>query len=120
MASVACHPAEEVNHGLRYLLHRLAGGIVVLAVTLDYFCPATPRPATRHSGLAGDSASQAQITLLRQQMGLDQPLSTATGLSGRGCFQGDLGWSLIGGRAVSQLRGSGCLHVQLAVTRRSR
>ncbi len=88
----------------QHLLRRLVGaGLVLLAVSFITFVALATAPGDAASALVGDSASQEQMTLLRQSMGLDLPLFVRYQAYLGGVLQGDLGRSLVGNRAVSQL-----------------
>jgi ABC-type dipeptide/oligopeptide/nickel transport system permease component len=89
----------------RHLLRRLGGTVVVLLiVSFVVFTALDVTPGDAAEGLVGETASQEQLDALRHEMGLDAPLlarywSFLSGLLSRG----DLGRSLITGRAVSDL-----------------
>ena len=75
----------------QHILRRLVGtGFVLLAVSFITFMALATAPGDAASGLVGDSASQEQITLPRQSMGLDQPLVARYQAYLAGVFQGDL------------------------------
>jgi len=88
----------------QHLLRRLLGaGLVLLAVSFITFVALATAPGDAAVAAAGDSATHEQMTLLRQSMGLDLPLFVRYQAYLGGVLQGDLGRSLIGQRAVSQL-----------------
>lgn len=89
----------------RFLLRRLGGAFLVLiAVSFITFTALTAAPGDAASGLVGDGATQEQVDLLRQSMGLDLPLLTRYGqFISRLVSHGDLGRSLVGNRPVSRL-----------------
>ena len=88
----------------QHLLRRLVGaGLVLLAVSYITILALATAPGEAARALVGDSASQEQMTLLRQSMGLDLPLFVRYQAYLGGVLQGDLGRSLVGNRAVSQL-----------------
>ena len=89
----------------RHLLRRLGGTLVVLlAVSFITFAALAATPGDTATALVGDSASLEQLDLLRQQMGLDQPLLARYGrFAGNLVLRGDLGESLVSGREVGDL-----------------
>ncbi len=88
-----------------YLLRRLAGAVVVLAaVSLAVFVALTYVPGDAADSLLGESASAGQLAALRQEMGLDDPLPLRYARFVEGVvLRGDLGHSVVSGRAVSDL-----------------
>lgn len=88
----------------QHLLRRLIGaGLVLLAVSFITFLALATAPGDAASALVGDTASQEQLALVRQSMGLDLPLLVRYQAYLGGVLQGDMGRSLIGQRPVSQL-----------------
>jgi ABC-type dipeptide/oligopeptide/nickel transport system permease component len=89
----------------RHLLRRLGGTVaVLLIVSFVVFVALDVAPGDAAEGLVGETASQEQLDAVRREMGLDDPLLERywrflSGLLSRG----DLGQSLITGRAVSDL-----------------
>jgi ABC-type dipeptide/oligopeptide/nickel transport system permease component len=90
---------------LRFIARRLAGALVVLlAVSFLTFALLDVVPGDAAQTLVGDTASAAQMAQLRQQMGLDRPLLSRYGsYLSAALLHGDLGRSLISGRAVTGL-----------------
>jgi len=89
---------------IRYLLQRLAGGIMVLvAISLVTFLLLEQAPGDAAEALVGESASAAQLAAARHQMGLDVPLLRRYADFIAGIVQGDLGRSLVSGRPVTTL-----------------
>jgi ABC-type dipeptide/oligopeptide/nickel transport system permease component len=89
----------------RHLPRRLAGTLITLIVVgFVTFIALDATPGDAASALVGESASHAQLQILRAQMGLDQPLVAryATFLANL-VARGDLGQSLVNQRAVNQL-----------------
>ncbi|MBI5651144.1 MAG: ABC transporter permease [Chloroflexi bacterium] len=89
----------------RHLARRLAGTLITLIVVgFVTFVALDATPGDAASALIGESASQAQLQVLRAQMGLDQPLVAryATFLTNL-VSRGNLGQSLVNSRAVSGL-----------------
>lgn len=88
----------------QHLLRRLIGaGLVLLAVSFITFLALATAPGDAATALVGDTASQEQLALVRQSMGLDLPLLVRYQAYLGGVLQGDMGRSLIGQRPVSQL-----------------
>lgn len=88
-----------------YLLRRLAGAVLVLAgVSLAVFVALTYVPGDAADSLLGESASAGQLAALRQELGLDEalPVRYARFVAGM-VLHGDLGRSVVSGRAVSDL-----------------
>ncbi len=86
----------------QHLLRRLVGaGLVLLAVSFITFVALATAPGDAASALVGDSASQEQMTLLRQSMGLDLPLWEQFFIYVRDALQGDLGTSIRTGQSVT-------------------
>jgi ABC-type dipeptide/oligopeptide/nickel transport system permease component len=88
-----------------YLLRRLVGaGLVLAAVSLAVFVALTYVPGDAADSLLGESASAGQLAALRQEMGLDEalPVRYARFVAGV-VLHGDLGRSVVSGRAVSDL-----------------
>ncbi len=92
---------------VNYLLRRLAGAVLVLAgVSLAVFVALTYVPGDAADTLLGESASAGQMAALRQELGLDEPLPVRYGRFVAGVLlRGDLGRSVVNGRAVSDLLG---------------
>lgn len=90
---------------IHHLLRRLAGmGLVLLAVSFVTFAALAAAPGDAAGAMVGDSASAEQMALLRQSLGLDGPLLVRyQSFIGDLLLRGDLGWSLVSGRPVSQL-----------------
>src|SRR5512143_77816 len=90
---------------LRHLARRLAGTVLALAaVSLITFVALADTPGDAASAIAGETASAAQLQALRAQMGLDAPLWTRYASFASGLvLRGDLGRSLVSGRAVGDL-----------------
>ncbi len=90
---------------LRFLIRRLLGAVVVLAVvSFLTFVLLDLAPGDAAQALAGDGATADQVAALRHTMGLDAPLAVrylrfASGIVTRG----DLGRSLVSGQPVTQL-----------------
>jgi peptide/nickel transport system permease protein len=86
---------------VRYAIGRIAYAISLIAATiflsfvLFHLVPADPARIA-----LGPNASQAQVAALRVQLGLDQPWPVQLAGYLRALFRGDLGRSLIDGRAV--------------------
>lgn len=86
---------------MRYAIGRIAYAISLIAATiflsfvLFHLVPADPARIA-----LGPNASQAQVAALRVQLGLDQPWPVQLAGYLRALFRGDLGRSLIDGRAV--------------------
>lgn len=80
---------------LAYLMSRLAGFIgVLLAMSFIVFCLQSVIPADPARALAGPSAPAATIELLRQKLGLDDPIPVQYGRFIERLAQGDLGVSV--------------------------
>lgn len=90
---------------LIFLLKRIGGAAaVMLAVSFLTFVLLGLAPGDAAHTLVGDTASAEQIAALRQSMGLDDPLLMRYGrFVAAAVFEGDLGRSLVSGRAVSTL-----------------
>jgi len=88
----------------RELANRLFGMVAALvAVSLVTFLALATIPGDAASAMVGDSASQEQLTSLREQMGLDVSLPERYLAFAAGVLRGDLGRSLVSGRPVSSL-----------------
>ncbi len=87
-----------------HLVRRLLGAaLVLLAVTAVTFFSLTAAPGDAAAGLIGETASPEQLARFRAELGLDRPalvryVDFLTGLA-----TGDLGESLVSGRAVTDL-----------------
>ena len=78
--------------------------LVLLAVSFIIFVALDVTPGDAAQGLVGDSASQEQLDALRSEMGLDVPLlSRYFSFLSTLLTRGELGESLITGRAVTTL-----------------
>ncbi len=88
-----------------YLLRRMVGAILVLvAVSFAVFVALTYVPGDAAESLVGENASAEQLAAVRQEFGLDAPLPVRYARFIAGVVtQGDLGRSLVSGRAVSDL-----------------
>lgn len=81
---------------------RIVGFVGVLFVlSLMIFVLARVVPGDPARIALGPSASQAQVDAMRQEMGLDRPLAEQYATYVWNALQGDLGRSLISGRAVT-------------------
>ena len=80
---------------LSYIIRRLLGVIPVMVVvgvfvfSLLHLAPGDPAAI-----IAGDTATQADITRIRTSLGLDRPLLEQFGSWGWATLQGDLGVSM--------------------------
>ncbi len=90
---------------LPYLLRRLLGAFLVLfVVSFVTFFLLDFMPGDAASTLVGDFASEEQLAQVREEMGLDVPISQRyVQYFTQALFQGDLGDSLISGRPVTTL-----------------
>lgn len=89
---------------LRFLARRLVGAVLVLlAVSFFTFVLLELAPGDVADTLIGETATSAQLTELRGQLGLDAPLVVRYGRFLAGALQGDLGVSAISGRPVGAL-----------------
>lgn len=88
-----------------YVLRRLAGTVVLLAVVVVLtFLLISLVPGDTALTLAGSGGGDpAYLTLLRQRLGLDRPLYQQVLSYVAGVFTGDLGFSVIQGRSVLAL-----------------
>ena len=78
--------------------------VVLAAVSLAIFIALTYVPGDAADSLLGQSASAGQLAALRQEMGLDDPLPVRYARFVTGAvLHGDLGRSVVSGRAVSDL-----------------
>jgi ABC-type dipeptide/oligopeptide/nickel transport system permease component len=88
-----------------HIIHRLAAAaLVLLAVSFVTYLMLNAAPGDLALTLVGDSASAEQLTALRQELGLDEPvvvryLRYVAGI----VLRGDLGRSMISDRPVSAL-----------------
>ena len=90
---------------VRFLASRLSSALLtLLAVSVVTFVALTTVPGDAAQSVAGESASRQQLTELRREMGLDQPLPAryAAFLGGL-LLRADLGRSLVSGRPVAGL-----------------
>lgn len=89
-----------------YLIRRLLGtAATVLVVSFAAYVALTFAPGDAAEALIGENASAEQIAALRAQMKLDAPLMERYAGYMQGVVKGDLGRSLISGRAVTDLLG---------------
>ncbi len=89
----------------RQLLRRAVGTLVtLLVVSMVTYAALMSTPGDAASAMIGDSATEAQLKMLRAQMGLDQPLPVryASFLT-RLLLKGDLGRSYVSDRPVVDL-----------------
>ncbi|MER1968429.1 ABC transporter permease [Castellaniella sp. GW247-6E4] len=86
------------------ILRRLAATIpVVVVVAVVVFAVIRLTPGDPASIIAGDGATVQQIELIRQQMGLDQPIAVQFYRWVGDLMHGDFGTSLISGLPVQEL-----------------
>ena len=89
---------------LSYIIRRLLGVIPVMVVvgvfvfSLLHLAPGDPAAI-----IAGDTATQADITRIRTSLGLDRPLLEQFGSWGWATLQGDLGVSMFSNIPVTEL-----------------
>lgn len=89
---------------LSYIIRRLLGVIPVMVVvgvfvfSLLHLAPGDPAAI-----IAGDTATQADITRIRTSLGLDRPLLEQFGSWGWAILQGDLGVSMFSNIPVTEL-----------------
>ena len=90
---------------LHFLLRRLAGTVIVLAVvSFLTFALLDLAPGDAADTMVGEYASAAQLATVRCELGLDAPLSSRyLRFVSAAILHGDLGRSLISGRQVSEL-----------------
>ncbi len=88
----------------------LATLLVLLVSSLVAFVILDAAPGDAARTLVGESASQADLQVVRHQMGLDSPLLTRYLRYLSGLPRGDLGKSLISGRPVSEMIGERFLY----------
>ncbi len=90
---------------LRFLLRRLAGAVIVLAVvSFLTFALLDLAPGDAADTMVGEYASAAQLATVRRELGLDAPLSSRyLRFVSAAILHGNLGRSLISGRQVSEL-----------------
>ena len=88
-----------------YLFRRLTGTVVTaLAVSFVAYLALTFAPGDAAEMLIGENASAEQVAALRRQMGLDAPFLERYGrYMASALTRGDLGASLVSGRAVADL-----------------
>jgi ABC-type dipeptide/oligopeptide/nickel transport system permease component len=88
-----------------YLFRRIGGLLVtMLVVSFVAYVALTYAPGDAAEALAGENASAEQLAALRSQMQLDAPLlQRYAGYMSAALTRGDLGRSLISGRAVSDM-----------------
>lgn len=88
-----------------YLFRRLVGTVVTaLAVSFVAYLALTFAPGDAAEMLIGENASAEQVAALRRQMGLDAPFLERYGrYMAAALTRGDLGESLVSGRAVADL-----------------
>lgn len=89
----------------RHLARRLGGTVLtVLVVSAITFGALMATPGDAASAMVGDSASAAQLQVLRAQMGLDRPLPVRYGeFLVNLILRGDLGRSTMSNRPVTEL-----------------
>ena len=86
------------------ILHRLASAIpILLIISLITFAMIHLIPGDPASAIAGLSATPEQINVLREQLGLDQPLTVQLVHWYAALLHGDLGRSLLMGQPVVQV-----------------
>lgn len=91
---------------LVYLLRRLLAALAVTAaVSFIAFLLLAVMPGDAADAAVGEFASEAQLQAVRQEMGLDRPLLGRYVRFAAGVLHGELGESLISGRAVATLIG---------------
>lgn len=71
-------------------------GLIIVVFLISNVVPTDPARI-----IAGENATEAQLTALRQQLGLDQPLYVQFGIYLRDLLSGDLGRSLYTQREIS-------------------
>lgn len=87
-----------------HLVRRLLGAaLVLLAVTAVTFFSLTAAPGDAAAGLIGETASAEQLARFRAELGLDRPALVRYVDFLAGLATGDLGESLVSGRAVTDL-----------------
>ncbi len=86
---------------IRFVVGRLISAVptVFLAATAVFFC-ARILPGDPALSILGDSASQQALDVLREKLGLNQPMMTQYAHFLIGVLRGDLGNSMISGRPV--------------------
>lgn len=88
----------------RQLVQRLLGAsIALLAATLITFVVLDAAPGDAAASLVGESASVAQLQILRTQLGLDQPVFARYATFLVNLTRGDLGRSLVSNQPVMGL-----------------
>ncbi|MEV0585163.1 ABC transporter permease [Nonomuraea sp. NPDC050310] len=89
---------------LGFLLRRL-GGLAAVLVTLVVvtFGMVQLIPGDPARALAGQSATEEQVTLLRHELGLDRPQAEQFGSYAAGLLRGDLGTSFQTGEPVAEV-----------------
>ncbi|MGE5590525.1 MAG: ABC transporter permease [Bacillota bacterium] len=88
------------NYVVRRLLYSLAGllGVVVITFFLSHILPGDPAQL-----MAGGTRARPEVVAqVRQELGLDQPVTTQFVRYVSGLFHGDLGFSIQSRRPVSQ------------------
>lgn len=87
---------------LRYILKRLLLMIpVLLGISFILFSILNLTPGDPARAMLGDGASEEDVELLREEMGLNEPFFVRYGKYVLGLFQGDFGKSYVSGRLVS-------------------
>ncbi|KFI59474.1 ABC transporter permease [Bifidobacterium cuniculi] len=87
---------------MRYLLRRLALFVVaLLVISLVVFLALRVLPGDIATIMAGLNASPERVAALRDQLGLDRPLSEQYGSWIAGLLHGDLGTTMLTGQSVA-------------------
>src|SRR5437588_5715524 len=87
-----------------YILRRIAATIpVMLIVALFVFLMLRLTPGDPAAVIAGDNANAEQIALIRNRLGLDQPLFTQFFIWLLNILQGDFGESFFFKKTVAEL-----------------
>jgi peptide/nickel transport system permease protein len=92
---------------IRLVLHRVVWSIPLLGVVSGLtFVLISLVPGNAAQAILGGDASAAQMSVLRRQLGLDQPLWTQYGHWLGRAVHGNLGTSLVTGQSVTSILGS--------------
>lgn len=104
-ARVGRSGARTTSHGLWILRRVLAALVVLLAVSLIVFVATVALPGDAARSILGPDATTESLEIVREQLGLNEPVLERYVDWLGGILTGDLGTSLTGGQSVSSIVG---------------